>query len=113
YIFNALAYLPYNRDDQQCRSKDNIVDVGYKYLNFFVLAKSDEDLCQRLSAALEDNDVNINAFGGVAAVKCGYEFVWYELGYTYFYAVYSSTDYKWEKKGGAYDVKCGQIFFFP
>ncbi|KAH7710736.1 hypothetical protein AAVH_21997 [Aphelenchoides avenae] len=144
YVFNALAYLPYDRDDQQCLfPKDKFADLGYRNLNFFVLcanatrnaerackdvknrtvardavldrvfAKSDEDLCKRLEAALNDQKINGNAFGGIAAVRCGYEFVWYELGYTYFYAAESSTDYRWEKKGGAYDAKCGQIFFFP
>ncbi|KAH7710727.1 hypothetical protein AAVH_21988 [Aphelenchoides avenae] len=144
YVFNALAYLPYDREDQQCLfPKNKSLNVGYRNLNFFVLyankernaerackdvknrtaagdavldrvfAKSDEDLCERLKAALSDQTININAFGGIAAVRCGYEFVWYELGYTYFYAAYSSTDYKWEKKGGVYDSKCGQVFFFP
>ncbi|KAH7704320.1 hypothetical protein AAVH_28489 [Aphelenchoides avenae] len=146
YVFNALAYLPYNRVDQHCLlPKNKSVDVGYRNLNFFVLyasakrnaerackdvknrtaarvavldhvfAQSDGDLCKRLEAALSDQKVNINAFGGIAAVRCGYEFVWYELGYTYFHAAESSTPYKWEKKGGAYDskAKCGQIFFFP
>ncbi|KAH7721340.1 hypothetical protein AAVH_11196 [Aphelenchoides avenae] len=78
-----------------------------------VFAKGNEDLCERLTAALTANEVDTRNYGGVAAVKCGYEFVWYELGYTYFYAAHSSTDYKWELKGGAYDAKCGQIFFFP
>ncbi|KAH7699588.1 hypothetical protein AAVH_33305, partial [Aphelenchoides avenae] len=73
--------------------------------------KGSDELCGRLNATLKD--VNTTAFHGFAAVRCGYEFVWYELGYTYFYAAYSSTDYKWQKKGGAYDAKCGQIFFFP
>ncbi|KAH7678382.1 hypothetical protein AAVH_41719, partial [Aphelenchoides avenae] len=74
-------------------------------------AKSSDNLCGRLTSALTDN--GIKGFGGFAAVKCGYKFVWYQLGYTYFYAAHSSTKYKWEKKGGAYDAKCGQIFFFP
>lgn len=79
----------------------------------FSSVKGSEDLCGRLTAAFNDHDVNKTAFDGIAAVKCGYEFVWYELGYTYFYAAYSSTDYKWQKKGGAYDAECGQIFFYP
>ncbi|KAH7691321.1 hypothetical protein AAVH_40165, partial [Aphelenchoides avenae] len=76
-------------------------------------AKSNGDLCRRLSAAFKYNDVDISAFGGVAAVRRGYKFVWYQLGYTYFYAAYSSPDYKWQKNGGAYDAECGQIFFYP
>ncbi|KAH7721351.1 hypothetical protein AAVH_11207 [Aphelenchoides avenae] len=147
YVYNALAYLPFGRVDQQCRPlpEDNVADVGYWNLNFFVLyanrsseqranqtweevkdnevardavlgrvfAKSNADLCGRLRTVLSDN--SIKGFGGFAAVKCGYEFVWYELGYSYFYAAYSSTPYQWEMKGGAYDskAKCGQIFFFP
>ncbi|KAH7721347.1 hypothetical protein AAVH_11203 [Aphelenchoides avenae] len=119
------------------------VDVGYTNLNFFVLyasndtkqtadeawerlkdnvkardavlnrvfARSSDGLCGRLDTALKD--INTTAFHGFAAVKCGYEFVWYELGYAYFFAAHSSTGYKWEKKGSAYDAKCGQIFFFP
>ncbi|KAH7704317.1 hypothetical protein AAVH_28486, partial [Aphelenchoides avenae] len=98
YVFNALAYLPYDRDDQQCLfPKDKFADLGYRNLNFFVLyanakwnaegackdvknraaarvavldrvfAKSDEDLCKRLEAALSDQTININAFGAIAA----------------------------------------------
>ncbi|KAH7710734.1 hypothetical protein AAVH_21995 [Aphelenchoides avenae] len=79
-----------------------------------VFAKRSGNLCGRLADALRDNGVDVKNFrGGFAAVKCGYEFVWYELGYTYFYAAYSSTRSKWQKNGGAYDAKCGQLFFFP
>ncbi|KAH7710738.1 hypothetical protein AAVH_21999 [Aphelenchoides avenae] len=145
YVFNALAHLPDDRSDRQCRQflQDNVVKVEHPNLNFFVLyanassknnsdeawdkltdkkdavldhvfAKNSNDLCGRFDAAINDNKVNRENFrGGFAAVKCGYEFVWYELGYTYFHAAYSSTDYKWQKKGSAYDANCGQIFFFP
>ncbi|KAH7695598.1 hypothetical protein AAVH_37340 [Aphelenchoides avenae] len=78
-----------------------------------VFAQSNDDVCGRLTAAVKDHVVDTNVFGGVAAVKCGYEFVWYELGYRYFYAAYSSTKYKWGTNGGGYDSKCGQIFLFP
>ncbi|KAH7707250.1 hypothetical protein AAVH_25509, partial [Aphelenchoides avenae] len=148
-FFDALAYLPYDRNELHCTlfPKKKFVGVGYRNLNFFVLyanalrkrisesawkyvkdnkeiraglldhvfAKSSENLCGRLRTALKDHGVDKIGFGGFAAVKCGYEFVWYELGYTYFYAAHSSTGYKWQKKGRAYDSKaiCGQIFFFP
>lgn len=71
----------------------------------FSSAESSENLCERLNAAFDaaassqtghlPNGVDIRRFGGAAAVKCGFEFVWYESGYTYLYAAYSSTKYKW------------------
>ncbi|KAH7702865.1 hypothetical protein AAVH_29971 [Aphelenchoides avenae] len=50
-----------------------------------------------------------------AAVRCGYEFVWYQLAYRYFtvgrtagsnYTLTSRNDNK-------YNPNCGQIFLFP
>ncbi|KAH7701544.1 hypothetical protein AAVH_31322, partial [Aphelenchoides avenae] len=39
YFFNALAYLPDDRSDRQCRKfpEGNVFNVGYRNLNFFVL----------------------------------------------------------------------------
>ncbi|KAH7721355.1 hypothetical protein AAVH_11211 [Aphelenchoides avenae] len=132
YVFNALAFLPDDRTDRQCRefAEDRVVNVGYQNLNFFVLyansssnetaeeawekLKDREDARDLVLDHVFDHEVDLDDFRGrVAAVRCGYEFVWYELGYTYFYAAHRSTDYKWEKKGSAYDAMCGQIFFFP
>ncbi|KAH7721349.1 hypothetical protein AAVH_11205 [Aphelenchoides avenae] len=120
YVFNALASLPDDRSDRQCRQfpNDSVVDVRDRNVNFFVLY-ANRILEQDANQTWEKLNENENSKDAVLddvfakAVKCGYEFVWYELGYTYFYAAHSSTNYKWEKKGGAYDAKCGQIFFFP
>lgn len=74
--------------------------------------KGNGDLCDRLKKAVA---IDVNNFGGIVAVKCGYKFVWYQLAYEYFHAAASSAKGKaaWETDNGGYDAKCGQIFFFP
>ncbi|KAH7714117.1 hypothetical protein AAVH_18512 [Aphelenchoides avenae] len=142
YVFNAVAFLPFDRNDQKCIYKEtDFVDAGYSNLNFFVryvkkgeestmqtamkdskgkksaarnhvFGKNNGNLCDRLKTATKGD---LNKFGGIVAVKCGYEFVWYELAYEYFHAAASSVkgEATWETHNGSYDANCGQIFFFP
>ncbi|KAH7669954.1 hypothetical protein AAVH_18509 [Aphelenchoides avenae] len=145
YIFDAVAFLPFDRNDQKCVHREaDFVDAGYINLNFFVryvekieesametamkdikgkkgavldqvFAKSKGDLCDRLKSVLESNGGDVDKFGGIVAVKCGYKFVWYQLAYEYSHAAASSLEVEaaWETGHGSYDAKCGQIFFFP
>ncbi|KAH7697947.1 hypothetical protein AAVH_34963 [Aphelenchoides avenae] len=62
--------------------------------------------------------INVTGKGGfsaVAAVKCGRQFVWYELGYRYFAAAGVSNENYAITSGSvdSYNANCGQIMFFP
>ncbi|KAH7711175.1 hypothetical protein AAVH_21534 [Aphelenchoides avenae] len=47
-------------------------------------------------------------------VRCGYEFVWYELGYKYFPAANSTSPYVLTTHANSdYSSNCGQIILFP
>ncbi|KAH7711169.1 hypothetical protein AAVH_21528 [Aphelenchoides avenae] len=49
-----------------------------------------------------------------AVVRCGYEFVWYELGYKYFPAANSTSPYVLTSHPiSDYISNCGQIILFP
>ncbi|KAH7712658.1 hypothetical protein AAVH_20000 [Aphelenchoides avenae] len=55
-----------------------------------------------------------DGFRALAALRCGYEFVWYQLGYRYFPAGYATGNHTLFTEGGnEYSEKCGQIVFFP
>lgn len=51
--------------------------------------------------------------GAVAAVKCGYHFVWYQLAYSYFHAAATNSPYTFASDGNKYDANCGQLVLFP
>lgn len=54
-----------------------------------------------------------DGFWALAALPCGYNFVWYELGYRYFPAGYATGNHTLvTKTGNKYSEKCGQIIFF-
>ncbi|KAH7717423.1 hypothetical protein AAVH_15154 [Aphelenchoides avenae] len=54
-----------------------------------------------------------NGFHTMVALRCGYEFVWYELGYRYFPAGYATNNHTLiTPVGYKYADKCGQIIFF-
>lgn len=46
YVFNALAFLPFDRDDQRCLlfPEANTVSGDYRNLNYFVLFKGNRTL---------------------------------------------------------------------
>ncbi|KAH7687784.1 hypothetical protein AAVH_40663, partial [Aphelenchoides avenae] len=79
-----------------------------------------QNLCKAAKDEIE-KAVNKKVFGlkdwfsGLVAVRCGREFVWYELGYRYFnvgrtagpkFTLVSTND-------GTYNSNCGQAFLFP
>lgn len=86
----------------------------------FSSSSSKEDICKKAKEAITEEVgtfLGEGKFLGIAVVKCGYKFVWYELGYSYFTAgripqdghhYILSTD-----NDGKYDANCGQIVFFP
>lgn len=64
-----------------------------------------------VEAASPDTDC---FFPGVAAVRCGHEFVWYELAYRYFTAGRASgASFELSTNDTEYKPNCGQIFLFP
>ncbi|KAH7710065.1 hypothetical protein AAVH_22643 [Aphelenchoides avenae] len=85
-----------------------------------VFSSKTQDLCKVATEEIE-KAVDKNVFGlkggfsGLAVVRCGRRFVWYQLGYRYFtvgrsagpiFALVSANDM-------TYNANCGQIFLFP
>ncbi|KAH7707974.1 hypothetical protein AAVH_24789 [Aphelenchoides avenae] len=81
------------------------------------ISSNSKDLCATATDVIgsEAFEVDKGGFSSVAVVRCGYEFVWYELGYRYFtsgrtaggsFVLTSHND-------GKYNRKCGQIVLFP
>ncbi|KAH7714146.1 hypothetical protein AAVH_18484 [Aphelenchoides avenae] len=57
--------------------------------------------------------LSVGGFRALVALRCGYEFVWYELGYRYFPAGFATGDYVLApEQGSKYSSNCGQIVFF-
>lgn len=95
------------------------MEVVPLFVHRFSSTKSN-DLCATATSLIkkligsESFDVEKGGFWSVAVIRCGYEFVWYELGYRYFTAgrtagrVYVLTSHN----DGKYDSSCGQIFLF-
>lgn len=52
-------------------------------------------------------------FSAVVAVRCAYEFVWYELGWRYYKAAETTSEYVLSRYDGEYNDACGQLIFFP
>ncbi|KAH7714110.1 hypothetical protein AAVH_18505 [Aphelenchoides avenae] len=93
YTFNAVAFLPFDRKDQKCvYEKSSFVDAGYGDLNFFIryvekgkdsdMKTTMKDIVSKKEtivnqSVLESNGGDVDKFGGIVAVKCCYEFVWY------------------------------------
>ncbi|KAH7708512.1 hypothetical protein AAVH_24234 [Aphelenchoides avenae] len=74
------------------------------------------NLCETAAKAI--NDVLklslVKKASPLAVVRCGYKFIWYELGYEYFPAAYSTSPYKLESShDNVYSANCGQIVLFP
>ncbi|KAH7717395.1 hypothetical protein AAVH_15193 [Aphelenchoides avenae] len=122
YSFEALAYLPYNDDKRHAFIKlpDNIdvVRKEYKLVNYVVARRANAELGSNIRSHWDTIENNANAILedtlALAALRCGYEFVWYELGYRYFPAGYATGKHILLTQGGnEYTDKCGQIVFFP
>ncbi|KAH7704753.1 hypothetical protein AAVH_28052 [Aphelenchoides avenae] len=71
---------------------------------------------------LRDNSITSNALGqtsskessgftAVIAVRCTNEFVWYELGWRYYKAAATTSDYVVSRGDGEYSNSCGQLIF--
>lgn len=62
-------------------------------------------------ASSSDTDCD---FPDVAVVRCGHEFVWYQLAYRFFTAGRTAgTSFELSTGDTAYQRSCGQIFLFP
>lgn len=56
--------------------------------------------------------LNSGAFRDIAALKCASKFVWSQLAYHHFQAVYSSSNYTVTISGTKYDPNCATIVLF-
>ncbi|KAH7722984.1 hypothetical protein AAVH_09456 [Aphelenchoides avenae] len=88
----------------------DIVDAVFSTKNKNLCEKAKSDITEFVPTAFSGRC----GFSGVAAVRCGYQFVWYQLGYRYFtvgctagtnYTLTSAND-------GKYNSNCGQLFLF-
>ncbi|KAH7724265.1 hypothetical protein AAVH_08153 [Aphelenchoides avenae] len=120
YRYEALAYLPYADNERHAFIKlpDNIDVVRNEYasVNYAVarqLSDGSKVTDQWASIGKNASDI-LEATLSLTALRCGYEFVWYQLGYRYFPAGYATGNYTLFTEGAnKYSEKCGQIFFFP
>lgn len=52
-------------------------------------------------------------FTAVLVIRCAYEFVWYELGWRYYEAAATTSEYVVSRYDGDYNDACGQLIFLP
>lgn len=107
------------------RIRKAILQVNLKRVFVDFSAESQDDLCKQVQFALGDQRskrkrreaesvaMDDTAFTALVAVKCNYDFVWYELGWRYYTAARTTTEYVLEKNDGTFDASCGQIIFIP
>ncbi|KAH7708511.1 hypothetical protein AAVH_24233 [Aphelenchoides avenae] len=72
-------------------------------------------VCETAARALEDElGMSVEQMASAfVVVTCGYEFVWYELGYRYYLAAASTSPYTLTTgQDNVYSAKCGQIVLF-
>ncbi|KAH7711296.1 hypothetical protein AAVH_21416 [Aphelenchoides avenae] len=85
-----------------------------------VFSSETQKLCKaakdEIEKAVDKKVIGVkDGFSGLAVVRCGQRFVWYELGHRYFtvgrtagpsFPLVSAND-------GTYKSNCGQLFLFP
>ncbi|KAH7715716.1 hypothetical protein AAVH_16897 [Aphelenchoides avenae] len=78
------------------------------------LSKRVEEVENRFMKDIDGPFLSAGGFRALVALRCGYEFVWYELGYRYFPAGFTTDAYVLTtKQDNKYKYNCGQIVFFP
>ncbi|KAH7706453.1 hypothetical protein AAVH_26329 [Aphelenchoides avenae] len=78
------------------------------------LSKRIEEVEKRFEKDIGGPFLSADGFRALVAMRCGYEFVWYELGYRYFPAGFATDGYTLAtKQDNKYKDNCGQIVFFP
>ncbi|KAH7706630.1 hypothetical protein AAVH_26144 [Aphelenchoides avenae] len=91
------------------KSKENEILEATFSTRATSLAKRIDDVEKRFGPFLKKD-----GFRALAVLRCGYAFVWYELGYRYFPADYATRNHTlFTQSGNKYSDKCGQIVFFP
>ncbi|KAH7693100.1 hypothetical protein AAVH_39870, partial [Aphelenchoides avenae] len=139
YYFKALAYLPFTDDGQHAFMRlpvgaEHVIRNESKLVKYVVSRfpkRADQALIRAKWDAIEtkgnetefenrfktDIDgafLSAGGFRALVALRCGYEFVWYELGYRYFPAGFATGDYVLAtKQGNKFKSNCGQIVFSP
>ncbi|KAH7699610.1 hypothetical protein AAVH_33285, partial [Aphelenchoides avenae] len=78
------------------------------------LSKRIEEVENRFRKDIDGAFLSAGGFRALVALRCGYEFVWYELRYRYFPAGFATGEYVLAtKQGNKFNSNCGQIVFFP
>ncbi|KAH7715718.1 hypothetical protein AAVH_16899 [Aphelenchoides avenae] len=98
---------------------DAIENKGTQILNAIFstsvssLSKRVEEVENRFMKDIDGPFLSAGGFRALVALRCGYEFVWYELGYRYFPAGFATGGYVLAtKQDNTYKYNCGQIVFF-
>ncbi|KAH7710630.1 hypothetical protein AAVH_22086 [Aphelenchoides avenae] len=89
-----------------------------------VFSEKDGNVCDRVLSALSkrsqrkrrdatSDTLERTGFSAFVAVRCSYDFVWYELGWRYYTAARTTSQYVLEKNGGTFSADCGQLIFLP
>ncbi|KAH7712706.1 hypothetical protein AAVH_19943 [Aphelenchoides avenae] len=67
----------------------------------------------RFKKDMKGSFLSAGGFRALVALRCGYEFKWYELGYRYFPAGFATDGYVlMTQQSNKYKYNCGQIVFF-
>ncbi|KAH7695187.1 hypothetical protein AAVH_37758 [Aphelenchoides avenae] len=92
---------------------DRILDATFSTTAFNV-SKRVEEVERRFEKEIGGAFLSADGFRALVALRCGYEFVWYELGYRCFPAGFATGGYTLAtKQDNKYKYNCGQIVFFP
>ncbi|KAH7711170.1 hypothetical protein AAVH_21529 [Aphelenchoides avenae] len=115
-INKHVTYLAQPRfEDELSPHKADLENYEQKILDK-TFSSSSNNLCEAATKALEDVlSLSLNATtSAFSVVRCGYEFVWYELSYKYFPAANSTSPYVLTTHANSdYSSNCGQIILFP
>ncbi|KAH7715715.1 hypothetical protein AAVH_16896 [Aphelenchoides avenae] len=108
----SLAFLREKWDAIENKG-DQILDATFS-TSASKLLKRIEEVENRFETDIKGAFLSAGGFRALVALRCGYEFVWYELGYRYFPAGFASGGYTLgTKQDNKYKYNCGQIVFFP
>lgn len=74
-------------------------------------ATANTELTRKGAVLCSTDDPACGGFTAVVAVRCAFEFVWYELGWRYYEAAATTSEYVLSRYDGEYNDACGQLIF--
>ncbi|KAH7709036.1 hypothetical protein AAVH_23703 [Aphelenchoides avenae] len=118
---NYVVKFTWNVDDaQELKEKFKTLQWSKDRIFEIVFAESHDGLCERILNPPERqrwldvyDSMGSSGFTAFVAVRCAYDFVWYELGWRYYKAARTTSDYVLETYDGTFNASCGQIIFLP